>query len=228
MIKFEKKLKNTLMKKIAVMLSGCGVYDGSEIHEAVLTMLAIKKNQADYDIFAPNIKQHHVINHLSGDVMIDEIRNVLIESARIARGNIKDIDKFLPEYYDAIVFPGGYGAAKNLSSFAFEGAYCDVNQDIERAINRMHDMKKPIGALCIAPAIISRVIENIEVTIGKDENALSQIEKMGSKHKITTHGEVVVDLKNKIVTTPCYMLDADILQIAEGADNLIKEVLKLC
>ena len=213
-------------KKFAVILSGNGVFDGAEIHEATMTLYAIAKNGGEYEIFAPDIKQHHVINHITGEEM-DETRNVLIESARIARGNIKPLSVFSKEDFDAIVFPGGFGVAKNLCSFAFDNIDCTVNPEVERVIKEMAAAKKPIGALCISPVLIARVLGNITVTIGQDTGTAEGIEKLGAIHKNTGHGEVVVDETNKIVTTPCYMLDANITQIAEGADAVVKAILKM-
>ncbi len=212
-------------KKFAVVLAGNGVYDGSEIHEATLSLYAIAKNGGTYQIFAPNIEQHHVVNHITGEE-IPEKRNVLIESARIARGNIKDLKEFSPEDFDYLLFPGGFGVAKNLCSFAFDGVDCNVNADVETAIKTMHKANKPIGALCIAPALIAKVLGNIEVTIGQDEGTAKAITAMGAVHTKTNHGEVAVDTKNKIVTTPCYMLDATIAQIGEGAENVVKQLMK--
>ncbi len=212
------------MKKFAVVLSGNGVYDGAEIHEATMTLYAIMKNGGKYEIFAPDIPQHHVINHITGDEM-NETRNVLIESARIARGNIKALSEFDAANFDAIIFPGGFGAAKNLSSFAFDGADCTVNADVEKSILAMVQAGKPIGALCISPAIMAKVLQGAELTIGSDKGTAEAIEKMGATHKTTTHGEVVIDEAFKLVTTPCYMLDANILQIADGANNVIKTIM---
>jgi len=214
------------MKKFAVVLSGNGVYDGAEIHEATMTLYAIMKNGAEYEIFAPDIPQHHVINHITGDEM-KETRNVLIESARIARGNIKALSEFDAADFDAIIFPGGFGAAKNLSSFAFDGTDCTVNADVEKSILAMVKAGKPIGALCISPAIMAKVLEGAKLTIGSDKGTAEAIEKMGATHKTTTHGEVVVDEGFKLVTTPCYMLDATILNIADGADNVVKTIMKM-
>jgi enhancing lycopene biosynthesis protein 2 len=214
------------MKKIAVVLSGCGVYDGAEIHEAVLTMLAIAANGAVYEIFAPDMNQHHVVNHINGSEM-DETRNVLTESARIARGNIKALSEFNGKEFDAIIFPGGFGAAKNLSTFAFDGSDCKVNNDVEAAIKDMISLGKPIGALCISPVILAKILGDVELTIGDDAGTVQAIEKMGATHTATTHGEVVVDRRHKIVTTPCYMLDATITQIDEGARNVVKALLEL-
>ena len=214
------------MKKFAVVLSGNGVFDGAEIHEATLTLYAIAKKGAAYEIFAPDIPQHHVINHITGDEM-DETRNVLVESARIARGNIKALGEFSGKDFDALVFPGGFGAAKNLSSFAFEGVDCKVNPDVEKAIREMISLGKPVGALCISPVILAKVLGDVELTIGQDAGTIEAIERMGATHTTTSHGEVVVDQKYKVVTTPCYMLDATIDQIGEGTDNVIDAILKL-
>ena len=211
-------------KQFAVVLSGSGVYDGSEIHEATLTMLAIDKYGGTYKCFAPNVNQYHVINHLTGDEM-DETRNVLVESARIARGNIRPLSEFKAADFDALIFPGGFGVAKNLSTFAFKGADCSVNSNVNKVVVDMVEAKKPIGALCIAPAIIVRILKGASVTIGNDKSTIDAIELMGGKHTIKTHGDVTVDEAYKLVTTPCYMLNATISQIAEGADNVVKTII---
>lgn len=208
------------MKKFAVVLSGSGVFDGAEIHEATLSLLAIAQANAEYEIFAPDIPQYHVINHLTGEVM-EETRNVLIESARIARGKINPLSEFKAANFDVLLFPGGFGAAKNLSSLAFDGPNCSVNEEVEKAIKDMLVAKKPIGALCIAPAIIAKVISGVEVTIGQDKGTIEAIEAMGGNHIITSHGDVVIDKKNKVFTTPCYMLDASITDIYNGAKNIV-------
>lgn len=213
------------MKKFAVILSGCGVRDGAEIHEAVLTLLAIKKNGADYEIFAPDVKQHHVVNHISGKEMAEE-RNVMIESARIARGKIKPLDEFHAREFDALVFPGGFGVAKNLCTYAYDGAECTVNPDVEKAVKDMVSLQKPVGAMCISPVVISKILGNVEVTVGADEGTIANVMKMGSTHRKTTHGDVVKDAHRAIYTTPCYMLDANILQIELGTNNLIFEMLR--
>lgn len=213
------------MKKFAVVLSGSGVYDGAEIHEATLSLYAIKKQGADYEIFAPDIDQHHVINHITGEEM-NEKRNVLVESARIARGNIKPLSTFDEKAFDAILFPGGFGAAKNLSDFAFKGADCSVNKDVENAIQAMHKSGKPIAALCISPVLLARVLGGVELTIGQDEDTAKAIGEMGASHSSTNHGEVTIDAENNVFTTPCYMLDADITQIGNGAENIVRAVLK--
>ena len=212
-------------KKIAVVLSGSGVYDGSEIHEATFTLLAIARQGASYEIFAPNVEQAHVINHLTGEKMT-ETRNVLVESARIARGKIADLKTYKASNFDALVFPGGFGAAKNLCTFAFNDSACSVNKDVENAVKQTVAARKPIGALCIAPVVITRILSDVEVTIGNDSGTAEAIEKMGGTHIKTTHGEVVFDSKYNVYTTPCYMLDATIDQIADGASQVIKSILK--
>ncbi len=214
------------MKKIAVVLSGCGVYDGAEIHESTLTMLAIAQQGAEYQCFAPDMNQAHVVNHLTGEEMAEK-RNVLVEAARIARGDIKPLSEYNPAEYDAIVFPGGFGAAKNLCTFAFDGPDCSVNSDVETAIRSTVKAEKPVGALCISPAVIAKVLGDVNVTIGQDKGTAAAIEKLGATHTSTTHGEIVVDEKYKLVTTPCYMLDATISQIADGANNIVAKILKM-
>jgi len=213
------------MKKFAVVLAGCGVYDGAEIHEATMTLYAIKKLGAEYEIFAPDMEQHHVINHINGQEM-PEKRNVLIESARIARGKISALSAYKAEDFHALIFPGGFGVAKNLCSFAFDGADCKVNDEVAKAIQSTHQAAKPIGALCISPVLLAKVLGKGSLTIGKDAGTAKAVEAMGSKHKDTSHGEVVVDETLKLFTTPCYMLDASIVDIANGAENVVKEMLK--
>ncbi len=214
------------MKKIAVILSGSGVFDGAEIHEATLTLYSIAKHNATYEIFAPNVDQHHVINHITGEEM-PEKRNVLIESARIARGKISDLSGFNAKNFDALILPGGFGVAKNLSTFAFDGVDCKINMDVEKAIRSMIEQNKPVGALCIAPVVIAKIIGDVNITIGQDKGTADAVKNMGATHKETTHGEVVIDEKYKIVTTPCYMLDATIAQIGEGANNVVNTILEL-
>ena len=212
-------------KSIAVVLSGCGVYDGAEIHESVLTLLALDQQGVDYQCFAPDIDQHHVINHLNGEEM-DQRRNVLVEAARIARGDIKPLDELSAGEYDALVFPGGFGAAKNLSSFAIDGAECTVEKSVVRAVQAMHEQGKPIAALCISPVLIARLLPQARVTIGQDDGTAKAIEAMGGVHIKSGHGDVVVDEKLNLITSPCYMLDASISQIAEGASNTVKTLLE--
>jgi len=214
------------MKKFAIVLSGCGVYDGAEIQEAVTALLAVCRKGHFYQVFAPDIPQHHVVNHLTGGEMPEQ-RNVLVEAARIARGNIKDLTTFEPSQYDALLFVGGFGAAKNLSDFAIKGENYTVIGQVADAIKAMHRAGKPVGAMCVSPVLIADVIKGVELTLGESCGASEAAEKHGAIHKVTTHGEVTVDRKNKVATTPCYMLDATIAQVAAGAEHIVDELLKL-
>ena len=213
--------------KVAVVLSGCGVFDGAEIHESVFTLYALDKRGADYQCFAPDIEQAHVIDHTKGEVVDGETRNVLVESARIARGDIKPLSAFDISEFDAVAFPGGFGAAKNLSTFAFDGPNCTVNDDVARAVNDTVAANKPIAALCIAPAMIAKLLNDAEVTIGQDEGTAAAIESMGAKHSPTGHVGIVIDPKYKLVTAPCYMLESTITQIADGADAAVEALLAI-
>lgn len=221
----------TAQTTIAVVLAGSGVYDGSEIHEAVLTLLALARKGVAVQCFAPNSPQHHVINHLTGQEDTGATRNVLIESARIARGEIKDLREYDAADFDAIIFPGGFGVAKNLCTFALDGVDCWVNADVEAALKATHAAGKPIGALCIAPALIAKVLapqaSGLTLTLGAEGDAAQGITAMGATHQVATHGEVVIDESAKVVSTPCYMLDATIDQIADGADAAVAAVLAL-
>jgi enhancing lycopene biosynthesis protein 2 len=213
-------------KKFAVILAGCGVYDGAEIHEATLTLLAIDRHSLDYQCFAPDINQAHVINHLNGNEM-KETRNVLVESARIARGNIKPLTSFEEKEFDAVIFPGGFGVAKNLCTFAFEGKNCEVYPDVQNIIRVMHSAGKPIGALCISPVLITKVLGDIKVTIGNDSGTADAIRSMGGQHVKAAPNEVIIDHQRKIATAPCYMLETSISKIAEGADNVVRAILNM-
>ncbi|MGE5545898.1 MAG: isoprenoid biosynthesis glyoxalase ElbB [Solirubrobacterales bacterium] len=210
----------------AVVLSGCGVYDGSEIHEAVLTLLAIDRQGGAYQCFAPDIAQSDVVNHATHAPM-DESRNVLVESARIARGRIKPLSAFDAAQFDVLIFPGGFGAAKNLSTFAADGAECRVNADVERAVRDMAAAGKPIGALCIAPTLVARILGDVELTIGSDAGTAAAIEQMGGKHVEAGHGQVVIDRARRVVTSPCYMLDSSIAQVADGADAAVRALMAM-
>ncbi len=216
-----------MKRNIAVILAGCGVFDGAEIHEAVLSLLAIARQGAQYQVFAPNREQAHVINHLTGELS-NESRNILVESARIARGKILPLDQIQIEKFDAILFPGGFGVAKNLCTLAFDGPSCTVLPEVEQVVLDAVKAGKPIGALCIAPAMMTKILAGAEVTIGNELSTIQAIEKMGGSHIETTHGQVIIDEQYKLVTTPCYMLDASIDQIADGAENAVAALLKLC
>ncbi|MBC7908261.1 MAG: isoprenoid biosynthesis glyoxalase ElbB [Rhodospirillaceae bacterium] len=210
----------------AVVLSGCGVNDGAEIHEAVLTLLSIDRAGGSYQCFAPDIAQRDVINHLTGQE-VSAPRNVLVESARIARGKIKALSAFDASQFDTLILPGGFGAAKNLCSFALDGPECSVNVDVERAVKAMRAQGKPIGALCIAPVVLARVLGDVTVTIGTDAGTAAAIEQMGAHHVNKSHGEIVVDQAARVVTAACYMLDATIGQVADGADAVVRELVKM-
>ena len=214
------------MKKFAIVLSGCGVYDGAEIQESVTAMLAVSRKGHSYQAFAPDIPQHHVVNHLTGAEMPEQ-RNVLVEAARIARGNVKDLSEFDPSQYDALLFVGGFGAAKNLSDFAFKGENYTVIDQVVGVIQSMHSAGKPVGAMCISPVLLADAIKGVELTLGATCGASEAAEKRGATHRVTTHGEVTVDAKNKTAATPCYMLDATIAQVADGAEHIVDELLKL-
>jgi enhancing lycopene biosynthesis protein 2 len=214
------------MKKFAVVLAGCGVYDGAEIHEAVATLLAIDRVGAAYQCFAPDVNQMHVVNHLTGEATT-ETRNVLVEAARIARGNVKPLSELIPTEFDALIFPGGFGVAKNLCTFAVDGTNCSVNPDTERVVREAHAAHIPIGALCITPALIAKVLGMGTLTIGSDAGTAQAVETLGATHQNTQGSDVVIDMKNLLVTTPCYMLDSPISTIADGADNAVKALLNL-
>jgi enhancing lycopene biosynthesis protein 2 len=209
--------------KVAVVLAGCGVFDGAEIHEAVMTLYAIDRVGGTYQIFAPNVKQHHVINHITGEAM-NEARNVLTEAARIARGKIKALTDYRVADFDALIFPGGFGVAKNLCTYAVDGTDCHVDRVVEAAIRDTHTAGKPIGAMCISPVLITRVLGDVTVTVGDDPSTASDIAAMGGRHEAKRHGEVSIDRKNRIVTAPAYMLNATIGDIACDAGEVIKAI----
>jgi len=215
------------MKRVGVVLSGCGVYDGSEIHEAVLTLLALDRAGAAAVCMAPDVDQAHVIDHRTGEEA-DGTRNVLIESARIARGQVKNIQDVTARELDALILPGGYGAAKNLSTFAFKGADCTVHGDVTRLVKQMHQAGKPIGAMCIAPVAIARIFGGelrVDLTIGSDPETAEAIERMGARHVESPVTEIVVDEANKVVSTPAYMSAKTISEAAEGIGKLVTAVL---
>ncbi|WP_411755636.1 isoprenoid biosynthesis glyoxalase ElbB [Serratia sp. (in: enterobacteria)] len=215
------------MKQVAVVLSGCGVYDGAEIHEAVLTLLALDRAGAQAVCFAPDKPQLHVINHLSGEEM-PESRNVLLESARIARGKIQPLSQADAEQLDALIVPGGFGAAKNLSSFATQGAECSVDPDLSKLIREMHKRNKPMGFMCIAPTLLPKVFDQpLRLTIGNDPDLGEVIDAMGGEPVICPVDDIVVDIENKVVTTPAYMLTQSIGEAAQGIDKLVSRVLDL-
>ena len=217
------------MPTVGVILSGCGVMDGSEIHEAVLTLLALDRAHVRILCMAPDVEQREVINHLTNQPL-NQKRNVLVESARIARGDIRDIKKVSVKEIDALILPGGWGAAKNLCSFAYDGTDCSVHPEVERLINETIEARKPIGVICIAPALLARVIKGkpkAKLTIGSDSGAAKKIELLGAEHVNCTVERVIVDEKNKIVSTPAYMLAKGIAEAEKGISELVKNVLAL-
>lgn len=214
------------MKKIAVLLSGCGVMDGSEIHEAVTAMLAIEQQGACYKCFAPQGEQNVVTNHILKQPS-QERRTMPAEAARIARGDIALLSSFDVDNYDAIVIPGGMGAIANLCTFAMNGSNCSVHPDVERVIKEMHNVGKPIVGLCIAPVLLVRILKNILVTVGNDSETIGAIKQMGGEHQVCNAAEVCIDKKNKIITTPCYMLDKCLKDVAMSTSNAIKTLMSI-
>ncbi len=214
-------------KKVAVILSGCGVYDGAEIHESVITLLRLDQRGAEVQCFAPNVTQLHVVDHYSGDEA-DETRNVLVEAARIARGNIKDVRELHVADFDALIMPGGFGVAKNLSDFALSGAKCTVQADVLSAAQAFVKAEKPVGLICIAPALAAKIFgAGIVCTVGDDHETVATLEQMGAVHKECEVSEIVEDPRHKLVTTPAYMLAQSISQAAAGINKLVDRVLEL-
>ena len=223
---------NEQKQKVAVVLSGCGVFDGTEIHEAVLTLLAIEEEGATWHCFAPNIDQMHVIDHSTGDVQEGVTRNVFAESARIARGadKLSELAEYDPAEFDAIVFPGGFGGAKNLSDFAVRGAEAEVQESVVSAVRSTHALGKPIGFICITPASVGALTlggDGVELTTGDDPETASAVVQCGAKHTNCLVGDVVVDLDHKVVSTPAYMLGPGVSDVRKGISKLVNEVLAL-
>ncbi|MFV2074262.1 MAG: isoprenoid biosynthesis glyoxalase ElbB [Thermoanaerobaculales bacterium] len=216
-------------KKIGVILSGCGVYDGAEIHETVVTLLALDRHGAEAVMCAPDIQQMHVVNHLTGEVEEGAERNVLVESARIARGAIRDVASVEADELDALILPGGFGAAKNLCDFAVKGADCSVDPGVAALVRAVHAQGKPVAAVCIAPALIAKVLgdEGPELTVGNDADTASAIETMGATHITCPVAEFVVDRERKLVTSPAYMLAQSISEAAEGIEKTVTTLLEM-
>ncbi len=211
------------MKTIGVVLSGCGVYDGAEIHESVVTLLAIDRLGAEAVICAPDVPQLHVVNHLTGEVEEGAERNVLVESARIARGAIRDVAEVTADELDALILPGGFGAAKNLCDFAVKGADCDVDPGVAALVRAVHEQGKPVAAVCIAPALLAKVLgdEGPELTIGNDADTAGALEAMGAAHVACPVREFVVDRERKLISSPAYMLAESISEAAEGIEKTV-------
>lgn len=216
-----------MSKKIAVILSGCGVYDGAEIHESVITLLRLDQRGAQVQCFAPDIAQLHVINHLTGEEM-PESRNVLVESARIARGDVKDIREANAEDFDALIVPGGFGAAKNLSNFASAGAGCSLNPQVLALAEAFAEAGKPVGLICISPALAAKIYgPGVTCTIGNDADTAAALDKMGAHHQACAVEDIVEDTARKLVSTPAYMLGKNISEVASGINKLVDRVLEL-
>jgi enhancing lycopene biosynthesis protein 2 len=215
-----------MSKKVAVILSGCGVYDGAEIHESVITLLRLDQRGAEVQCFAPNVPQLHVVDHYSGDEM-DETRNVLVESARIARGKIKDVKELRAAEFDALILPGGFGVAKNLADFA-SGANCSVQPDVLAACKAFVDAGKPVGLMCIAPALAAKIFgAGVVCTIGSDHDTAAALTQMGAEHQECEVSDIIEDEQRKLVTTPAYMLAQSIAEAASGINKLVDRVLEL-
>lgn len=218
------------MKKAAVILSGCGVFDGSEIHESAITLLALVRGGSEYECFAPDGPMEEVINH-STQAPVGENRNVLVESARIARGKVRQMSDYNPADFDVLVIPGGAGAVKNLSTFAKDGPGCTIDHNVQNAILETHKAGKPIGAICISPALVARAFKDtdvqVTVTIGKDNGPAGGIREMGAKHVTCGYDEIYVDEANRIVTTPAYMEAGNIAEAAVGIEKLVEKLLAL-
>jgi enhancing lycopene biosynthesis protein 2 len=219
------------MPRVGVVLSGCGVYDGAEIHESVITMLALDRAGAEKIMMAPDIDQLHVINHLNGEEIEGDGRNVLVESARIARGDIKSLSEITEKDMDALIFPGGFGVAKNLCDYAMSGPDCTVNPEVARLAKAVHQAGKPIGVMCIAPTMMAKILGSedlsADLTIGSDEKTAIDINTMGSNHITCSAKDTIVDKDNKIVSTPAYMEAKNMAEAADGIEKLVNEVLAL-
>ena len=219
------------MKKIAVVLAGCGVKDGSEIHEAVATLLAIKKNNADYICFAPNKSQYNVVNHSINKTVENENRNMLVESARISRGKIKDLKEYNPDDFDALVFPGGFGVAKNLFTYALDGVECKIDSQVEKMILDTIEKDKPIGAICISPLLVARALRDSnlkpKVTMGNREDLMEAVKAMGGIPVEKKVNEIYYDEVNKIVSTPAYTIGKNIAEIYSGIEKLIEKIIEI-
>lgn len=218
------------MTKVGVCLSGCGFKDGAEIHESVLTLLALDQAGAEIVCMAPDVEQTKVVDHVTGKDM-NEKRNVLVESARIARGKIKDVKDVHAKDFDALIFPGGFGAAMNLCDFGMKQADAKVNADVQRLVRETMDQGKPIGAICIAPAMLAAAVrghkKGVELTVGTDAGTAGALEKMDARHVNRKVDEIHVDEKHRVVTTPAYMLGPGIVDINKGISKLVEKVLSM-
>ncbi|KAM6978057.1 glutamine amidotransferase-like class 1 domain-containing protein 3, mitochondrial [Aplochiton taeniatus] len=223
-----------MVKRVAVILAGCGVYDGTEIHEASAILVHLSRAGAKVQMFAPNTDQMHVVNHCEGQPT-EEKRNVLQESARIARGDVTDLAKLDVSAFDAVIIPGGFGAAKNLSDWAVKGKEYTIQPQVEKLIKDFHKAGKPLGMCCIAPVLAAKALPGCEITVGQDKECKKwpfaqtacTMKEMGCKHVNKNVGEVHVDVKNKLVTTSAFMCNAPIHEVFDGVGIMVSEVLKL-
>lgn len=219
------------MKKIAVVLAGCGLKDGSEIHESVITLLSLKRNNADYVCFAPNKNQYHTIDHSKDSIVEDEKRNILIESARIARGEIRDLKEYNPDDFDAVIFPGGFGVAKNLFTFAIDGVDCKIDSLVEKTILDTIEAGKPIGAICISPLLVVRALRDsnikAKVTVGNSIDLMNAVKKMNGIPVEKKVDEIYFDETNNIVSTPAYTIGKDIFEVSCGIEKLVEKIIKI-
>ncbi|APE31263.1 isoprenoid biosynthesis protein ElbB [Halomonas aestuarii] len=214
-----------MSKQVAVILSGCGVQDGSEIYETTLTLLRLDQLGLGYRCFAPDIAQHHVVDHRLGEVAEGETRNVLTESARLARGEISPLDELDADEFDAVILPGGFGVAKNLSDFASAGAGMQVIDALTEALAGFHAARKPIGLMCISPVLVPRLLgPGIAVTVGSDPGVSGAISAMGGLHRSCGVEDIVLDFENRVVTTPAYMLATRISEAATGIFKLVDRI----
>ena len=216
------------MPRVAVILSGCGVQDGSEIQEAVVALMALDEAGAAVACFAPDKPQRQTTNHRIGKPA-GETRNVLVESARISRGRIQDLAEAKADDFDAVLMPGGFGAALNLCDFGVNGADCKVDPEVERFLTDMHAAKKPIAAICIAPVIVAKLFgsSGVKVTIGNDRDTAAAIEKMGARHVDCSVSEAFVDETHRVATTPAYMLAKSPKDLRAGIEKCVKELLRM-
>ena len=219
------------MKKIGVVLSGCGYQDGSEIHEAVFTLYALDKSDADVIIMAPDMDQFHVINHLNGEEEISESRNILVESARIARGEVVGVATISGQQLDALIFPGGTGMAKNIFDYSMAGINCTIIPDVQRLVVEVLEANKPLGAICIAPVMVAKILEYLgrtgTVTGGFSDNLNNDIKAMGINTIEVGAEDIVVDKENTIVTTPAYVEAKSMSEAFIGIEKLVNKVLEL-
>ena len=220
------------MPRVGVVLSGCGVFDGAEIHESVITLLALDRANAEIVFMAPDVEQMHVVDHLTGTPAEGEGRNVRVESARIARGEVTNIAQVKAGDLDALIFPGGFGAAKNLCDFAVKGTECSVQSDVSRLVVEMHRAGKPIGFICISPAMAAKIFSEAggkggKLTIGTDEETGDAVNRLGAEHVSCDVRDCVVDGENKVVSTPAYMLAGRITEASDGINKLVDKVLEL-